>query len=689
MFTVAITEKGGAQRQVTFDKAEVTIGRVQGNDIILPKGNVSKRHARIVLKDGRFIVVDLKSTNGTYVNGRKITSPLVVKSGDKVYVGDFILTLEESQNAQEPVDAPDDALGATGNPAAMEPPPMEAPPAPAPPPRAPSAAPPPLPFAPPPGAGGPPSNPQSGLSESDGIAEAAEPPTVDPEIKPALPPLDEDASSSVASIPSARIPLEREPAPPAFAPTGAPPALTSSGDPFGPSGRSIPDPVPPMPSNVPAERPSEPAFHQPPTAAKAKAPGGSSPPRGDGPGTAPTRGLAEPAPPVAPVGVSKTDRSALRAVMGHLASVFDTTVIEAGSLHDGERRASAKAAIGEVLTHLRTSGSIDVPSTKSIAEAAEREAVGLGALEALLADSAVREIIVEEPGRVMVDHGEGLRSTDLFFSSGQALRTIALRLVTQGGGHPRTEESVYEGTLPYGPKFTVILPPVAVRGPVIEIRRVSGAPSADDLVAEGMLNTEMVELLHRAILARRNILVFGPIGSGVTTVLGAVAGLIDQSQRIITVEDSPDLHLEHDHVISLAVGSRLGGASLANLVKQATTLRGDRLIVDDIRGPGLATILHEIVARPPGNLLGIHGQGGAPLEWLCSVAQGGATEGSPSELVAQAVHVLIEMGRDGDQTFVERISEVKPTKDGSPKASALFAYEKGAFATKGSPSFSG
>src|SRR5687768_14826905 len=96
MFAVVITEKGGAQRREQFDQSEVTIGRVQGNDIILPKGNVSKRHSRIVLKDGRFIVVDLKSTNGTYVNGRKITSPLVVKPGDKIYIGDFILPVEQT-----------------------------------------------------------------------------------------------------------------------------------------------------------------------------------------------------------------------------------------------------------------------------------------------------------------------------------------------------------------------------------------------------------------------------------------------------------------------------------------------------------------------------------------------------------------------------------------------------------------
>src|SRR5262244_284027 len=99
MFAIVVNEKGGEQKRLDFDKPEVTIGRVQGNDVILPKGNVSKRHSRIVLKDGKFIIVDLKSTNGTYVNGRKITSPLVIKPTDKVYIGDFILSVEDGEAA--------------------------------------------------------------------------------------------------------------------------------------------------------------------------------------------------------------------------------------------------------------------------------------------------------------------------------------------------------------------------------------------------------------------------------------------------------------------------------------------------------------------------------------------------------------------------------------------------------------
>jgi pilus assembly protein CpaF len=94
MFAIVISEKGGGERREVFDKNEINVGRVQGNDLMLPKGNVSKRHARLLFRDGRFIVTDLKSTNGTYVNGRKIAQATIVREGDKIYVGDFVLRVE-------------------------------------------------------------------------------------------------------------------------------------------------------------------------------------------------------------------------------------------------------------------------------------------------------------------------------------------------------------------------------------------------------------------------------------------------------------------------------------------------------------------------------------------------------------------------------------------------------------------
>src|SRR3954462_13590608 len=99
MFLITLTEKGGGnQQQLTFKKGEVTIGRLAGNDIVLGKGNVSKYHSRIVLKDGKFIIVAMKSTNGTYVNGKKIAAPQVIKPSDKIYIGDYIINVEPLEN---------------------------------------------------------------------------------------------------------------------------------------------------------------------------------------------------------------------------------------------------------------------------------------------------------------------------------------------------------------------------------------------------------------------------------------------------------------------------------------------------------------------------------------------------------------------------------------------------------------
>jgi pilus assembly protein CpaF len=135
MFTIIISEKGGAERRETFDRNEINVGRVQGNDLMLPKGNVSKHHARLLFRDGRFIVTDLKSTNGTYVNGRKISQATIVREGDKIYIGDFVLRLETGQAvAANDAVAADDAVGrptapriSTRDVGASAPPPPDAP----------------------------------------------------------------------------------------------------------------------------------------------------------------------------------------------------------------------------------------------------------------------------------------------------------------------------------------------------------------------------------------------------------------------------------------------------------------------------------------------------------------------------------------------------------------------------------
>lgn len=104
-FSIVIHEKGGGERREVFESSEISVGRVQGNDIVLPKGNVSKRHARLLYRDGRFIVTDLNSTNGTYVNRRRIAQATIVRDGDRIYVGDFVLRIEQQLSESSEVAA--------------------------------------------------------------------------------------------------------------------------------------------------------------------------------------------------------------------------------------------------------------------------------------------------------------------------------------------------------------------------------------------------------------------------------------------------------------------------------------------------------------------------------------------------------------------------------------------------------
>jgi pilus assembly protein CpaF len=297
MFTLTITEKGGAQRRMEFDKPEVTIGRVQGNDIILPKGNVSKRHSRIVLKDGRFIVVDLKSTNGTYVNGRKITSPLVVKAGDKIYIGDFIITLEEVSGGfatagagapMGPMGAMDDEPSSPGGPSAMPPPAMAAAGPPALGPGGPERRPPPMRSQPPPPMGPPP---------MAAVPSAGPPPLRAPTVDFGAPP----------PLPSARAPRPAAPSEPPPPPRdrfaldedpsdeSLPPRPRVAGAPgLGGPGSSAPTPVPPaMAAAAPPAYGAPPAAAPPPYAPPAQAAPVSQPAiQAAPPGPAPAAPLA-------------------------------------------------------------------------------------------------------------------------------------------------------------------------------------------------------------------------------------------------------------------------------------------------------------------------------------------------------------------------------------------------------------
>lgn len=671
MFTVIITEKGGAQRRMEFDKNEVTIGRVQGNDIILPKGNVSKRHSRIVLKDNRFIVVDLKSTNGTYVNGRKITSPLVVKPGDKVYIGDFILTLDEPAGAAVGADAggyappPPDAMA----------PPMMAPPEPE-------------PLAPPPEAaprprrptgGGPP--PLRGPAPGGPAARANAPPPLPGRDDLPGPMTQRPPGGGMRDdVAAERFPLDEEPSDDHSAPAPMPqmpmmPA-TPHPEPMAPAPQAMAAPA----AAVAVPRPRPPSQQRMPAAQQAPAPQQQpQQPQLRVPVVPPSEPVRAPIPPQPPLAAS--GEGALRAVIGRLSLVFDVHNADAHALHDQERWAQAQSAVEAIVADLSGERAIDGVDPGQLAGAALREAVGLGALEPLMSDASVREIVVEGPRRIVADYGNGLEPVDATFSSSTALMTIARRLVAQAGDFLDPARPIHEATLPYGPHVTVVQPPVAVRGPVIEIRRTGRGLTADELVDRGTLSREMLDALKEAVEARKTIVVAGAVGSGVTTVLGALATLVEPRERLVTVEDVPDLALDREHVVSLATGGPGSGVRLKDVLHQGARLRADRLVVDDVTGADLFEVLTVVGSRRSGSLVGVHtGSDVDPLDamrmFVKMAGHGGELTGDA--LISRSIQVVVHIVHGDDGRKVVAISEMV-TNGSGPTSRALFVHENGEF----------
>lgn len=650
MFAVVITEKGGSQRKLDFDKTEVTIGRVQGNDIILPKGNVSKRHSRIVLKDNRFIVVDLKSTNGTYVNGRKITSPLVVKAGDKIYIGDFIITLEEPAGA-----------GAGASPVAAAPPPMPA-----------------SPMAAqggggfgggPPQMGGPPPLAGGGMGGPPQMGGGMGGP----------PPL-----SPMSAPPQMGGGMGAEPRPPAR--SAPPPPRPMSGSGFGPPAPIAPAPPPlPRQESPPSEPPPMPAGadrfaldEEPadetaapaprvvmPAAGRASAPGAARPEMGRPEMGRPEPARAEPPPPMRapepPAG--RTEPPAAR-----------------GASSEGPRETARaieapRPVLGGAAASPGDAGQVHEFRTIELGPE------GMGPLGALLEEVGVLEIVVEGTN-VLVDRGSGLAASGQRFTSSDSVTRVARHLLSRARVHLDATHPIAEATLNDGTHILAILPPVAVGGALVEIRRVGRpGPSGDSLVSQGMLSADMLRTLRSAIAVRRNIVVVGPSDAGVAQLVSALAAMGGPEERLLVVEAMSELPIANPRAVRLAAA----GTSFAELLNRAARLRADRVVIDGVRGGEAREALVLAASRGGGTIVGVRtASGSAVLDHLQALASLSGGRDGVEALVSSSVHLVVRMVKSADgQRRVESISEA-----GSGGLTDLFEHGESGFASTGqAPSF--
>ncbi len=615
MFTVTVTEKGGSPTVREFDQPEVTIGRIQGNDIVLAKSNISKRHARIINNGGSFVVIDSKSTNGTYVNGKRIDAPHDLRAGDKIFVGDFTLEVEFVGNQK-----------ARSRSAPPPPPPEEAPVA----------------------------RPPSGEAKSGDLLS--------------------DDEWGVGSD------LDKDWADDWGDQKGDGTA-TSSDDRFrGPTALNEEKKRPARPAPPSREAPSRPAEAI----------------------EAPVKPRREPEPPARAPRAQRPARppqgeefaQSLRTVHERLLRSLDLRRLNIDKMGDEELRAQTRAAVKEIIGALQSQGELPrAVDPEELNKAVLDEALGLGPLEDLLHDESVTEIMVNGAQQIFVERSGKLEMTERAFSSDQAVLGVIERIVAPIGRRIDESSPMVDARLRDGSRVNAIIPPLALRGPTLTIRKFTREPLlVDDLVGFGSLTAAMAEFLEICVKARRNILISGGTGSGKTTMLNVLSSYIPEHERIITIEDAAELKLEQAHVVCLEARppniEGKGAISIRDLVRNALRMRPDRIVVGECRGGEALDMLQAMNTGHEGSLTTVHANGPrdalARLETMVLMSGMDLPVRAIRDQVQSAINVIVQMSRLADGTRrITHIAEITGMEGDIISMQEIFAFEQEGFDAKG------
>src|SRR4051812_25851148 len=305
----------------------------------------------------------------------------------------------------------------------------------------------------------------------------------------------------------------------------------------------------------------------------------------------------------------------------------------------------------------REAGVLDEGRRAQLAARIAERAFGLGPLEPLLADPDVEEVMVSGTAPAWVERGGRLERTEACFASEQDLRDAIERILAPLGRRVDDAEPLCDARLPDGSRVNVVLPPLALDGPALTIRRFRPRGfSADDLVAAGTLPAPLAGFLASAVRSRCTILVCGGTGSGKTTTLNALSGFIPPGERVVTIEDSAELQLRRPHVIRLEarppnVEGR-GEVTIRRLVRNALRMRPDRIVVGEVRGAEALDMLTALTTGHDGSLSTIHGGDAAEalrrLETLALMAGLGLPHEAIRQQVADAIDLVVVQARGSD-----------------------------------------
>ncbi|MEI6793064.1 MAG: ATPase, T2SS/T4P/T4SS family [Actinomycetes bacterium] len=303
----------------------------------------------------------------------------------------------------------------------------------------------------------------------------------------------------------------------------------------------------------------------------------------------------------------------------------------------------------------RNAGSLSEQSRALITQRIIERTLGAGPLEALLRDPTVDEILVSGLAPVWVERAGRLIETAVQFESEDVLRLAIERLLAPAGRRVDEAEPLCDARLPDGSRINVALPPLAVDGPALSIRRFRPQGlTAAQLVESGSWTPQLADLLSEAVGARKNIMICGGTGSGKTTTLAAIAGLFAADERIVTIEDTAELNLNLSHVVRLegrpaSIEGR-GEVTIRRLLRNALRMRPDRIIVGEVRGAEALDMLAALSTGHDGSITTIHA--GSPaealarLETLALMAEVGLPHSAIREQVAAAIDLVVLQVRD-------------------------------------------
>jgi pilus assembly protein CpaF len=305
---------------------------------------------------------------------------------------------------------------------------------------------------------------------------------------------------------------------------------------------------------------------------------------------------------------------------------------------------------------------------EEIAARIVRDSVGLGPLEVLLADPGVEEVMVNGPDTVYIEKGGRIEATDVAFADEEELRNAIERILAPLGRRVDELSPMVDARLADGSRVNVVIPPLAIDGPLVSIRRFGARrPGPDELVALGTLTAQQRQALETAVSACRSILVSGGTGSGKTTLLNALSSFIDPAERVVTIEDAAELRLQQPHVVRMesrpaGVEGR-GEVSIRDLLRNALRMRPDRIVIGEVRGAEALDLLTALNTGHDGALSTVHANSPADalsrLETLALMAGVGLPHEAVAEQVQRGIDLVVHLERRADGArVVTEIAEV-------------------------------